>query len=197
MINFEYFTPTKVFFGKERQKEVGSIINQYGFSKILLHYGSERIKKSGLYAEIIQSLQKAGIEYVELSGVKPNPRLSLVEEGIRLCRAQNIELILAVGGGSVIDSAKAIGSGFYYDGPVWDFFAGKAVPQKTLPVGVVLTMAAAGSEMSNSMVITKGRRFAEKRREQQCHPSFVGNFKSGAYLHRYPLIKRHAALWIL
>ncbi len=155
MINFEYYAPTKVFFGKGRQHEIGSMIAEYGFHKILLHYGSDRIKKSGLYDEVVQSLQKADIEFVELSGVVANPRLSLVEEGIRICREQNIELVLAVGGGSVIDSAKAIGCGYYYDGPVWDFFEAKASPQKTLPVGVILTIAAAGSEMSNSMVITK------------------------------------------
>ncbi|GAB6172743.1 iron-containing alcohol dehydrogenase [Paradesulfitobacterium aromaticivorans] len=119
-----------------------------------MHYGGGSVKQSGLYERIVNSLKAEGIDYLELGGVKPNPRLSLVEEGIKLCRAERIKFILAVGGGSVIDSAKAIAIGVPYAGKVWDFYERKARPQATLPVGVVLTIAAAGSEASNSSVIT-------------------------------------------
>lgn len=153
MINFEYLNPTKIIFGKGNEKRVGNEVIQYG-KRILLHYGGGSIKKSGLYDTVVKSLEEAGVYFIELSGVKPNPRLSLVKEGIKLCRDNDIDFILAVGGGSVIDSAKAIAVGVKYQGDVWDFYEGKAVPTETLPVGVILTIAAAGSECSKSSVIT-------------------------------------------
>jgi len=151
--DFRFLSPTQLVFGRSMHKEAGTLIKQYG-TKTLLHYGSGSIKKSGLYDQIVASLHAAGVEFVELAGVQPNPRLSLVHEGIRLCRANGVQAILAVGGGSVIDSAKAIAMGVSYTGDVWDFFCGKAVPAETLPVGVVLTIPAAGSEASKSCVIT-------------------------------------------
>jgi alcohol dehydrogenase YqhD (iron-dependent ADH family) len=153
MDNFEFLSPTKIIFGRGVEAKVGAETKQYA-GKVLLHYGGGSIKQSGLYDKVIQSLKQAGVEWVELSGVQPNPRLSLVREGIRICREQGLGLILAVGGGSVIDSAKAIAVGVPYQGDVWDFWANKAVPQQALPVGVVLTIPAAGSEASKSAVIT-------------------------------------------
>ncbi|WHH57898.1 iron-containing alcohol dehydrogenase [Petroclostridium sp. X23] len=153
MQNFQFLSSTKIIFGKETEKKVGSECKKHS-SKVLLHYGGGSIKKTGLYETICLSLQEAGIEYIELSGVQPNPRLSLVKEGIKICRENAIDFILAVGGGSVIDSAKAISTGTPYEGDVWDFFEGKAVPENVLKVGVVLTIPAAGSEASKSCVIT-------------------------------------------
>lgn len=154
MENFEFFTPTKIFFGQDQESNVGSIIKSYGFKKVLVHYGGQSAKRSGLLDRVYHSLDQAQIAYVSLGGVVPNPRLSLVETGIKLCKDENVELILAVGGGSVIDSAKAIGLGVCYPGPVWDLFAKKLPSQGMLPVGCILTIAAAGSEMSHSTVIT-------------------------------------------
>jgi len=153
MENFVFINTTKIIFGKGAENQVGSELK--GYKKILLHYGGGSIKKSGLYDRVVKSLQEAGIEWVELGGVKPNPTLSLVYEGIRLCRANQVELILAVGGGSVIDSAKAIALGVCYAGDVWDFYDRGVSPQQSMPVGVILTIAAAGSESSNSSVITR------------------------------------------
>lgn len=153
MENFTFQNTTKIIFGKGTHHQAGDEIKKMGKS-VLLHYGGGSIKKSGLYNEIIQSLNKAGVDYSELGGVKPNPRLSMVCEGIDICRKKGIGAILAVGGGSVIDSAKAIAIGSCYEGDVWDFFTGKAEPQKSLPVGVVLTIPAAGSESSDGAVIT-------------------------------------------
>lgn len=153
MENFILNSGTKIIFGRDTEKLLGEEIKNYG-RKVLLHYGGGSIKTIGLYDKVVQALKSAGLDFVELSGVKPNPRLSLVHEGIELCRREGIDFILAVGGGSVIDSAKAIALGVPYDGDVWDFFEGKAEPKENLPVGVVLTIAAAGSEASNSAVIT-------------------------------------------
>jgi len=154
MNNFEFYNPTKIIFGKNVERGLPFEINRYG-KKVLLHYGGSSIKSFGLYERVIKSLQDNHIEFVELGGVQPNPRLDLVYEGIRLGREQRVDLILAVGGGSVIDSAKAIAVGIPYDGDVWDFYTGQALPETTLPVGVVLTHAAAGSEASPSSVISK------------------------------------------
>lgn len=154
MINFVFQNPTKLIFGKGTEAQVGEETKKYA-KKVLLHYGGGSIKRSGLYDRVIQSLKEAGIEIFELGGVQPNPRLSLVYEGIRICRENQIDFILAVGGGSAIDSAKAIAVGVPYDGDVWDFYSRKATPQKALPVGVVLTIPAAGSESSNNSVITR------------------------------------------
>lgn len=154
MVNFEYYTPTKVVFGKDRENEVGQLVKAYGGTKVLVHFGGGSVKRSGLLDRVLASLDEAGIAHVELGGVVPNPRLSKVREGIELGKAEGIDFLLAVGGGSVIDSAKAIGYGMCYDGDVWDFYEGKAVPAACLPLGCVLTIAAAGSEMSNSSVIS-------------------------------------------
>ncbi len=154
MENFVFQSPTKIIFGKNTEKEVGRAIKEFG-KKVLFHYGGGSIKKSGLFDKIVESLNEAGIKFVELSGVQPNPRLSLVEQGIKVCREEEIDAILAVGGGSVIDSAKAISMGVPYQGDVWDFFEGKAVPKEVLPLGTILTIPATGSEASRSCVITK------------------------------------------
>lgn len=153
MVNFNFYNGTEIIFGKGQETNVGQYAVKYG-KKVLLHYGGGSIKRTGLYDRVVKSLKEQGMEITELAGVKPNPRLSLVREGIEICRREKIDTILAVGGGSVIDSAKAISVGTLYDGDVWDFFTGKAVPQQSLPVGTVLTIPAAGSESSTGCVIT-------------------------------------------
>lgn len=153
MRDFEFLSPTKIVFGKGVENRAGAEIKSYG-KRVLLHFGQGSVKASGLYGRVAQSLTQAGLEVWELPGVKPNPRLGLVRLGIELCRAQKIDFILALGGGSAIDSAKAIGIGVPYGGDVWDFFSGKAVPRQSLPTGSVLTIAAAGSEASPTSVIT-------------------------------------------
>jgi alcohol dehydrogenase YqhD (iron-dependent ADH family) len=153
MENFEFYNPTKLVFGKNTHLGIGREVKKYS-KKVLLHYGGGSIKKSNLYNEVIQSLTSEGIEVVELGGVKPNPRLSLVQEGIDICKQHNIDFILAVGGGSVIDSAKAIAAGACYEGNVWDFFEGKCSPAHAIPIGIILTIPAAGSESSNGTVVT-------------------------------------------
>jgi len=154
MQNFEFYNPTRLIFGKGQHKEIGSLIKPYA-KKVLFHYGSGSIKRTGVYDDVVTSLREAGIEFVELGGVKPNPRLSLVYEGIEICRKENIDFILAVGGGSVIDSAKAIAMGVPYDGDVWDFYLGKKEVEQALQVATILTIPAAGSESSSHTVITK------------------------------------------
>lgn len=154
MLDFTYYTPTKVIFGKGTHNRVGEIIKDYGYKKIMLQYGKGSIKKTGLYDEIMTSLNENGIEVVEMGGVEPNPTLSFVREAIKKAKEENVEMILAVGGGSVIDSCKYTASGAKYDGDVWDFPARKATPKDALPVGCVLTISAAGSEMSSSAVIS-------------------------------------------
>lgn len=154
MENFISQLPTKIFFGRGMESEVGAEAALYS-RKALLHYGGSSAEKSGLLGRVRASLKKAGVEWVELGGVKPNPVISLVREGVALCRAENVGIILAVGGGSVIDSAKAIAIGFHYQGDVWDFYTGAAPnPIKALPVATVLTIPAAGSESSTGSVIT-------------------------------------------
>lgn len=153
MNNFTFSQPTQIIFGKDVENQAGQEARKYG-TKVLLHYGGGSIKRSGLYDRVTASLRNAGVEWRELGGVQPNPRLSLVKEGISLSREFGADIILAAGGGSVIDSAKAMAAGVMYDGDVWDFYSGRAFPQEALPVGVVLTISAAGSEASNSSVIT-------------------------------------------
>ena len=155
MENFQYYTPTKVVFGKGTEELTGELVKAQGCRKVLVHYGSGSVVRSGLLDRIFRSLDAAGIDYISLGGVVPNPRLSLVYEGIDLCKKEKVDFILAVGGGSVIDSAKAIGYGMTNDGDVWDFYDRKRQAQACLPIGTVLTISAAGSEMSNSSVITK------------------------------------------
>lgn len=154
MNDFSYFAPTKVLFGRDAERRAGEMVKQFGGTKVLLHYGGGSVKRSGLLDTVKASLEEAGIGYVELGGVVPNPRLSKVKEGLALCRAEGVDFLLAVGGGSVIDSCKAIGYGLCYDGDVWDFYAKKATPKAAVPVGSILTIAAAGSEMSDSSVIS-------------------------------------------
>ena len=154
MKDFTYYAPTRIVFGKESEEKLPQLIRQYGGKKVLVHYGGGSAKRSGLLDKVFTMLDDAGIAYVALGGVVPNPVLSLVKEGIDLCHKEQVDFILAVGGGSVIDSSKAIGYGVGYEGDVWDFWNGKAVPQSCLPIGVVLTIPAAGSEMSSSCVIT-------------------------------------------
>ena len=141
-------------FGKQSEEQVAQLVKRYGGKKVLIHYGGQSAKRSGLLDKMEALLKEAGIPYVMLGGVVPNPRLSLVREGIELCRKEQVDFILAVGGGSVIDSAKAIGYGVPYEGDVWDFWLGKDAPKACLPIGAVLTIPAAGSEMSNSCVIS-------------------------------------------
>ena len=154
MKDFNFYAPTRVVFGRESEEKLPQLIQQYGGKKVLVHYGGGSARRSGLLDKVEKMLTEAGIAFVELGGVVPNPLLSKVREGIALCRQEQVDFILAVGGGSVIDSAKAIGYGVGYDGDVWDFWDGKAVPQACLPIGVMLTIPAAGSEMSSSCVIT-------------------------------------------
>ncbi len=153
--DFNFYAPTRVVFGRDSEKEIGKLTVAAGGHKVLLHYGGGSAERSGLLTVVREQLRQAGVGYCELGGVVPNPLLSKVREGIELCRREGVDFILAVGGGSVIDSAKAIGYGVPYDGDVWDFWDGRAVPVACLPIGVVLTIPAAGSEMSSSCVITK------------------------------------------
>lgn len=154
MQDFQYYTPTKVFFGKHAEAQVGAVLRARGCQKVLLHYGGGSIKASGLLDRIIASLQEAGIRYVELGGVAPNPKLEEVRHGVQVCRDQEADFILAIGGGSVIDSAKSIGVSTASGFDPWDIITGVVTPEATVPVGVVLTISAAGSEMSDSHVIT-------------------------------------------
>lgn len=154
MNNFNYYTPTKVIFGRNTETQVGSLIKEQKCRKVLIHYGGKSAIKSGLISRVKQSLTEANIPFVELGGVVPNPRLSLVYKGIELCKKEQVDFILAIGGGSVIDSAKAIGYGVTNDGDVWDFYNYTRKPESCLPIGVILTISAAGSEMSSSSVIT-------------------------------------------
>ena len=154
MLDFEFYSPTKIVFGKNAEKNVADQIKAFGGSKVLVHFGGNSAQKSGLLGRLLGYLEEAGIEFVQLGGVVPNPRLSLVRQGISLCKKEKIDFILAIGGGSVIDSAKAIGIGAAGNCDVWDYYEGTAVPEACLPVGVVLTIAAAGSESSDGSVLT-------------------------------------------
>lgn len=154
MNNFTFYSPTYFVFGRDEENNTGHYIKRFGGTKALIHYGSGSVVRSGLLQRVKDSLQKENIEFVELGGVKPNPRSSLVYEGIKLCRKENVDFVLAVGGGSTIDSAKAIAAGVLYDGDFWDFYQGKPIT-KALPIGTVLTISAAGSEGSGDSVITK------------------------------------------
>ena len=155
MNNFQFYSPTEFVFGKGTENEAGKYVKKHGGTKVLLHYGGGSAVRSGLLDRVKASLDAEGISYAELGGVKPNPHDTLVYEGIQLCRSEGIDFLLAVGGGSVIDSSKAIAMGVPYDGDFWDFYSGKARIAAALPVGTVLTIAAAGSEGSGDSVITK------------------------------------------
>ena len=154
MKDFNFYAPTEVVFGEQSEEQVAQLVKKYGGTKVLVHYGGQSALKSGLLDKVCTLLREGGVEYIALGGVVPNPRLSLAQQGIELCRKEGVDFLLAVGGGSVIDSAKCIGYGVPYDGNVWDFYLGKATPTEMLPVACVLTIPAAGSEMSESSVIT-------------------------------------------
>lgn len=154
MQNFNYYAPTRVVFGKGSENEVGKLIKEQNCKKVLVHYGGGSVIRSGLIDRVYTSLEAEGIAYTTLGGVVPNPRLSKVREGIELCQREGVDFILAVGGGSVIDSSKAIGYGLTNEGDVWDFYTKKRTATACLPIGTILTIAAAGSEMSDSSVIT-------------------------------------------
>jgi hypothetical protein len=167
MNNFTYMNPTKIIFGKGAEAQVGPETATHA-KKILLHYGSGSIKKSGLYDRVCASLKAAGVEWVELGGVVPNPRLALVHQGVRLCKDNKLQMILAVGGGSVIDSAKAIAMGAVMDGDVWNYYIGKGQPKGALPVATVLTIPAAGSESSPGTVITNDEGMLKRAVNADC-----------------------------
>lgn len=153
MENFTFYAPTYFAFGKDAELETGKYVRRFGGSRVLLHYGGGSVIRSGLLERIKGSLEAEGLSYIELGGVKPNPRSGLVYEGIDLCRREKVDFVLAVGGGSTIDSAKAIAAGSVYEGDFWDFYCGKPV-ETALPIGTVLTISAAGSEGSPDSVIT-------------------------------------------
>lgn len=155
MENFNFYSPTEFVFGKESELKAGEMVKKYGGSRVLVHFGSNSAKKSGLLDRVCQSLEDEGLFYVLLGGVKPNPRDTLIYEGIEICKNENIDFILSVGGGSCIDSSKGIAAGFYYEGDFWDMYIRKADVKKALPIGTVLTIAAAGSEGSGASVVTK------------------------------------------
>lgn len=155
MNNFQYYAPTKVVFGKDVVSQTADLIREFGGKKVLIHYGGGSVVRSGLLDRVRQLLTEAGIPFILLGGAVPNPHLQLVYEGIELCRREQVDFILAVGGGSAIDSAKAMGYGVANPGDVWDFYDGKRKAAACLPIGVILTLSATGSEMSDSSVITK------------------------------------------
>lgn len=153
MKNFNFHTPTKILFGKNKVSEIGPEIKQFG-SRVLLVYGGGSVKKIGLYDQVVEQLRNHNLSFVELSGVQPNPRITSVREGVRLCREHKLDFILAMGGGSVIDASKAIAAGVNYQGDPWDFPMRKARVENPLPIGTILTLAATGSEMNGNAVIT-------------------------------------------
>ncbi|WP_125152358.1 iron-containing alcohol dehydrogenase [Clostridium rectalis] len=153
MLNFKYSIPTEIYFGKRQIKNLSSGIKKFG-STVLLAYGGGSIKKNGIYDEIIKIFSDNNIKFIELNGIEPNPKLTSVIKGVDLCRNNNVDIILAVGGGSVIDCCKAIAAGVYYDGSPWDFCIGKAIIKKALPIGTILTLSATGSEMNGNAVIS-------------------------------------------
>ncbi len=154
MRNFVFHNPTKIVFGKGTVERIGSEIRDHRIEKVLFLYGRGSIKRNGVYETVVKSLEKNGVKWVEVSGVKPNPVLSKVHEAIEVARKEKVDGILAVGGGSVIDTAKTVAAGFYYDGDIWDAFVGKYEVKRSLPIFVVLTLSATGSEMNGGAVIT-------------------------------------------
>ncbi len=155
MKDFTFYNPTRIEFGQGKEENIGQYISEYGLSKVLIVYGSDRIKKSGLFEKVAKSLNEKTISFEELGGVQSNPLLSKVYEGINIVKVKDIEAVLGVGGASVLDSSKAIAAGAKYDGDVWDFFTFKAVPNEALKIFSIMTLAASGSEMNNYAVITK------------------------------------------
>ncbi len=174
MKSFNYYTPTEVVFGKGTENEVAGLLEKYGAKKVLIHYGSGSVIRSGLMKKVTDKLDEAGIDYLSLGGAVPNPRLGLVYEGIELCKKEKVDFLLAVGGGSAIDSAKAIGYGVANEGDVWDFYDHKRQATACLPLGVILTLAATGSEMSDSSVITKEEGLIKRGYSSNyCRPKFA------------------------
>lgn len=155
MNNFTFHSPTEFVFGRDTEKKVGELVKKYGGQRVLVHYGTRSAVKSGLLGRVEKALDEAGLYHVSLGGVQPNPRDTLIYKGIDLCRAEKIDFILAVGGGSVIDSAKGIAAGVCYEGDFWDMYMRKAPVSAALPLGTVLTIAAAGSEGSGASVVTR------------------------------------------
>lgn len=175
MNNFTFYSPTEFVFGRETESRTAELVKKYGGSKVLIVYGGGSVICSGLLARVESVLSDAGIAYVELGGIQPNPTDPKVYEGIELGRREGIDFILPVGGGSVIDTAKAIAVGIPYEGDFWDFFIGKAVPEKAVRIGVVLTIPAAGSEGSGNSVITKldGLKKLSLRTPEVLRPAFA------------------------
>ena len=167
MNSFDFYSPTYFVFGRDREMEAGAYVKKFGGSRVLVLYGGQSAKRTGLLDRVNESLRSAGLACVELGGIKPNPKSDMVYEGIELCRREQVDFLLAVGGGSVIDTAKAIAAGAVYDGDFWDFFSGKA-PEKALPVGTVLTIAASGSEGSPDAIITKADTLEKNAAEADC-----------------------------
>lgn len=153
MLDFDFFSPTRFVFGAGRESEVGDCVKLVGGSRVLIHFGGGSVVSSGLLERVVYSLKKAGIYSIQLGGVAPNPRDSLIREGIELCRREKIDLVLGIGGGSAVDSAKAIAIGSCYDGDFWDLYVRKAIPLKRLLLGTILTLPATGTEGSNSSVV--------------------------------------------
>lgn len=172
MLNFKYSIPTKIFFGKGQIEVLGEQIKNYG-SKVLLTYGGGSIKKNGIYDEVINILKDNDIEFWELAGIDPNPRIDSVREGIKICRENNIDFILPVGGGSTIDCSKVIAAGYYYEGDPWDLIIGKAEVENALPIGAILTLAATGSEMDRGAVISN---LETKQKLSVGHPTMAPKF---------------------
>ena len=174
MFHFNYYAPTQVVFGKGTEEKTGELVKAQNCKKVLIHYGSGSVKRTGLLDRVKQALEKENLAYTELGGVVPNPRLSLVKEGIELCKKEGVDFILAVGGGSVIDSAKAIGYGVANGGDVWDFYSHKRSAAGCLPIGVILTISATGSEMSDSSVITNEDGWIKTGyHSEYCRPKFA------------------------
>ena len=174
MFHFNYYAPTQVVFGKDTEEKTGELVKTQNCKKVLIHYGSGSVKRTGLLDRVKQALEKENLAYTELGGVVPNPRLSLVKEGIELCKKEGVDFILAVGGGSVIDSAKAIGYGVANGGDVWDFYSHKRSATGCLPIGVILTISATGSEMSDSSVITNEDGWIKTGyHSEYCRPKFA------------------------
>lgn len=174
MHDFVYYTPTKIIFGKNTEPQCGGLVTALKCRKVLIHYGGQSALRSGLVDRIKASLEAAGLAYTTLGGVVPNPRLSLIREGIELARGEGVDFVLAVGGGSVIDSAKAIAYGAANEGDVWDYYMGKRKPNACLPVGCVVTIAAAGSEMSSSTVVTNEENgFKRSCKTDMARPAFA------------------------
>lgn len=180
MENFTFYAPTYFAFGKDTENDTGKYVKRFGGNRVLLHYGGGSVIRSGLLDRVKKSLDGEGISYVELGGVKPNPRSGLVYEGIDLCRKEKVDFVLAVGGGSTIDSAKAIAAGAVYDGDFWDYYEGKLV-EEALPIGTVITISAAGSEGSPDFCYYKRRRNVQKRGNRRSIPSEIHDHEPDTY----------------